>query len=104
MAECRQYLHDFTDGNGQTFHVYYADDHPLENCESVVNARVILTPSEYATSSSTDETALVQLFETYFAFDKDLFLELQGYMLLSWVVGFGIGKVIDILNISNKVV
>ena len=47
MAICRHYRHDFTDGNGQTFHVFEADNIDLSVCGQSFDDRIIMEHSEY---------------------------------------------------------
>lgn len=57
-----------------------------------------------ATNNSLSSTAEMDaLLSTYFAFDSELYAQLNGYMLLMFVVGFAVGKVVNILNISNRI-
>lgn len=97
MASC----FTFRRFNGSGDSVYRPVDLPVEECVLDATNEVILSNSEYAELSAIRNTA--ELFQTYFAFDRELFLEISGWMLLMYVVGFGVGRVVNILDISNKI-
>jgi hypothetical protein len=101
MATCLQFKSSGTDGQGNPVYRYNDFISPLDGCGIAnTNEYVVMDGLEYAELSAISNIA--ELYETYFAFDKDLFVEIHGWLLLTFVVGYGVGKVVNILNISNR--
>ena len=99
MAECREYIGLSNNGNVERFSATPID---LESCGVETNDAVFLTPSEYVELVSSSGNDLSSLFETYFAFDTDMFLQLQGWFLVTFVAASAVGYTLKILGLSNN--
>lgn len=103
MASCIEYVSQTTRNDGTIRLRFNETAIDIQNCgETNADEFVLLTRSEYTATTTVSTEQLNTMFETYFAFDSELFAMLNGWMLLSFVVAYGVGKVVNVLGISNK--
>ena len=108
MASCLKFEYttcDTTCGDAEpiVYAVYSSTGKTLEACGVAdLDENVMLTKLEYAETSANSSAAIEAVFNEYFGFDAGLFSELLGWMLLIYVIGFGVGRTLSILNLSNR--
>jgi len=101
MALCRIYAGQRSDTRG-TFELYMITDKGEFRCGEGPDEFILQTPIQYNESIVEQNSEMISVFETYFAFDAALFGQLQAWFLITFIAAFALGKTINILNISNR--